>query len=248
MSSKDYLYRANSAGEENTQPNYIEFHQDQFDLSDHDIQTLENEQDQAAVDISIMRTAKKNLCFELEYLQTVCQALDIRASNKFEVFRQQMKELEDNPLLALQGGAAQLESQHQLETLTPKGNKNQIMFVDAQQAKNKEVKIYLEQMYSILSQMKVDYLKSDSGRDRNQVRKSLKAMCYHLERTRLYLDGYINPRDISLNLIDVKIEENDERKRAAHLTERLYCIVQKDFFTAYDKCKELDKKICQMQG
>ena len=58
-----------------------------------------------------------------------------------------------------------------------------------------------------------------------------------LERTRLYLDNFIYPRDLSLNLIDVPIEENSatERKKAMHLTERLYTIVYKDFFSAYEK-------------
>lgn len=69
-------------------------------------------------------------------------------------------------------------------------------------------------------------------------------MACHLERTRLYLDKYIYPRDLSLNLIDILIEENVvERKKAMHLTERLYSIVYRDFFTAYEKCREINNKI-----
>lgn len=62
-------------------------------------------------------------------------------------------------------------------------------------------------------------------------------MACWLERTRLYLDNYIYPRDNSLNIIDVKIDEQTEkdRRRDMHMTERLYSIVYKDFFTAYER-------------
>lgn len=121
--------------------------------------------------------------------------------------------------------------------------------MDSNKAIVKDIKSYLEKIYNILNQMKKDYLKNDSGKERIQIKKALKAMACHLERTRFYLDGYIYPRDLSLNLIDVNIEENKpERKKAMHLTERLYSIVYKDFFTAYEKCRELDNKISQMQG
>ena len=74
--------------------------------------------------------------------------------------------------------------------------------------------------------------------------RALLRMGTHLERTRLYLDKYIYPRDLSLNLIDVMIDDNlVEMKKSKHLTERVYSIVYKDFFTAYEKCKELDAKI-----
>lgn len=64
-------------------------------------------------------------------------------------------------------------------------------------------------------------------------------MSCHLERCRLYLDDYIYPRDVSLNLIDIHIDESTtaRRKKEMHLTERLYTIVYKDFFTVYEKCK-----------
>lgn len=103
------------------------------------------------------------------------------------------------------------------------------------------MKIYLENIYNVLSQMKRDYLKTENNiHNRKAIRKALKAMACHLERTRFYLDGYIYPRDISLNLIDVQIEASQqERKKAMHLTERLYSIVYKDFFTAYEKCVDL---------
>jgi len=74
-------------------------------------------------------------------------------------------------------------------------------------------------------------------------------MACHLERTRYYLDNYIYPRDLSLNLIDIQIEMSlQERKKAMHLTERLYSIVYKDFFTAYEKCIDLSNKIKLMEG
>lgn len=62
-------------------------------------------------------------------------------------------------------------------------------------------------------------------------------MACWLERTRLYLDNYIYPRDNSLNIIDVKIDETTERDRRKdmHMTERLYSIVYKDFFTVYER-------------
>jgi hypothetical protein len=45
--------------------------------------------------------AKKNLCFELEYIQTVCQSLDIRMSIHFGKFSKQlMKQTEEDPLAA----------------------------------------------------------------------------------------------------------------------------------------------------
>jgi hypothetical protein len=70
--------------------------------------------------------------------------------------------------------------------------------------------------------------------------------CY-LERTRLYLDDYIYPRDLTLDLIDISIEDT-QRKRPAHLSERLGAITYKDFFTAYNVCKKLHKKIRKMEG
>ena len=62
-------------------------------------------------------------------------------------------------------------------------------------------------------------------------------MACHLESTRLLLENYIYPRDNQLNLIDISIEENftTEKKKAMHLTERLYTVVYKDFFTAYER-------------
>ena len=36
--------------------------------------------------------AKKNLCFELEYIQTVCQSINVRSSVQFERFLEQQKE------------------------------------------------------------------------------------------------------------------------------------------------------------
>ena len=98
--------------------------------------------------------------------------------------------------------------------------------------------------------MKTEYLKNDQTQDREELKKHLITMACCLERTRLYLDNYIYPRDMSLNLIDVMIEENGitEKKRAMHLTERLYTIVYKDFFTAYERVILFNKKINKIAG
>jgi hypothetical protein len=44
------------------------------------VQTQDHDPEINMLDISIKHMAKKNLCFELEYIQTVCQSLDIRVS------------------------------------------------------------------------------------------------------------------------------------------------------------------------
>jgi len=53
-----------------------------------------------------------------------------------------------------------------------------------------------------------------------------------------------------LNLIDVQIEESSvvDKKRAMHLTERLYTIVYKDFFTAYERAVLFHNKIQKYIG
>jgi hypothetical protein len=108
--------------------------------------------------------------------------------------------------------------------------------------------------------MKKESLSSDSRLPREALRKQLITMACCLERTRLYLDSYIYPRDLSLNLIDVDIEEKqsssggaslanpESRKKAMHLTERLYNIVYKDFFTAYEKATLFTRKINKLTG
>lgn len=85
--------------------------------------------------------------------------------------------------------------------------------------------------------MKKDYLKDESKLTREEMRKHLTAMACYIERTRLFLDNFIYPRDLSLNLIDIEIDEGSvvDKKRQMHLTERLYTIVYKDFFTAYQR-------------
>jgi len=55
--------------------------------------------------------------------------------------------------------------------------------------------------------MKKDVLKDENKLSRDDLRKHLTTMACFLERTRLYLDSFIYPRDLSLNLIDVEIEE-----------------------------------------
>lgn len=99
-------------------------------------------------------------------------------------------------------------------------------------------------------------MRTDSQLQREALRKQLILMGCILERTRLYLDSYIYPRDLSLNLIDVKIEEETapgnsgpvSKKKAMHLTERLYNIVYKDFFTAYEKATLFNRKIQKLTG
>ena len=68
------------------------------------------------------------------------------------------------------------------------------------------MRIYLETMYTKLNQMKKEVLKDDNKLTRDELKKHLTTMACCLERTRLYLDNYIYPRDLSLNLIDVPIE------------------------------------------
>lgn len=47
---------------------------------------------------------------------------------------------------------------------------------------------------------------------------------------------------MQLNLIDVQIEDDNIalKKKDMHLTERLYTIEYKDFFTAYEKVVQLN--------
>lgn len=72
--------------------------------------------------------------------------------------------------------------------------------------------------------------------------KKLLKMASELEVSRLCLDNYIYPRDLQLNLIDVQIEDDNIalKKKDMHLTERLYTIEYKDFFTAYEKIVQLN--------
>ncbi|CDW89623.1 dedicator of cytokinesis protein 2 [Stylonychia lemnae] len=225
----------------------------QFDfndfISEQDLAVGED-QDQSILDDLVLRCAKKNLCFELEYIQTVFQSLNVRASTKFNEFSQQLYEerkisdMKDTDLFT-----KVTDDKGKNSNKMEKSRGAQINFVDQQKSRDKEIKEFLEKIYNVLISMKNEYLKHDSGKERKQVRKALKAMSCHLERTRQYLDNYIYPRDLSLNLIDVQIESSlQERKKAMHLTERLYSIVYKDFFTVYDKCVELSKKIKQMEG
>jgi len=48
--------------------------------SDDEEQKEGHELDLNMQDIALMHMAKKNLCFELEYIQTVCQSLEIQVS------------------------------------------------------------------------------------------------------------------------------------------------------------------------
>jgi hypothetical protein len=88
-------------------------------------------------------------------------------------------------------------------------------------------------------------LKEEAIKNKSELKKQFLNMACWLERTRLYLDNYIYPRDHSLNLIDVQIDDHTEvtRKKAMHLTERLYTIVYKDFFTVYERLTLFYQKI-----
>lgn len=112
------------------------------------------------------------------------------------------------------------------------------------------MRMYLDGVYQKLSEMKTEILRDDSKLTRDELKKSLVMMACLLERTRLYLDNYIYPRDFSLNLIDIPIEEYKriEKKKAMHLTERLYNIEYKDFFTAYEKVVMINQKIQKITG
>ena len=59
--------------------------------------------------------------------------------------------------------------------------------------------------------MKKEVLKDNTKMSREELKKHLTTMACFLERTRLYLDNFIYPRDLSLNLIDIHIEENNEK-------------------------------------
>lgn len=108
--------------------------------------------------------------------------------------------------------------------------------------------MYLEQVYEKLSALKRDHLKDEVPPE--ELKKHLTTIACYLERTRLYLDNYIYPRDYSLNLIDIKIEEQSMQdiKSANHMTERLYNIAYKDFFTAYEKTALFTDKIKKLVG
>ena len=110
-----------------------------------------------------------------------------------------------------------------------------------------KILVYLKQVYEKLDKMKKDYLKESQATFQNgeELQKQLLNMACWLERTRLYLDNYIYPRDNSLNIIDVAIDEQSERDRRKdmHMTERLYTIVYKDFFTAYERSQLFIQKI-----
>jgi len=110
------------------------------------------------------------------------------------------------------------------------------------------MRMYLEQVYEKLSALKRDHLREDCPAD--ELKKHLTTIACCLERTRLYLDNYIYPRDYSLNLIDIKIEEKSiqDIKRTNHMTERLYNIAYKDFFTAYEKATLFTDKIKKLAG
>jgi hypothetical protein len=63
--------------------------------------------------------------------------------------------------------------------------------------------------------MKKDFLKDENKLTREEMRKHLTTMACYLERTRLFLDNFIYPRDLSLNLIDIEIDEGSivDKKR-----------------------------------
>lgn len=153
-------------------------------------------------------------------------------------------------------GDTSVRFKEQIEIEEEKDFSQSIKIVDNQNAAQKKMREYLERVYKRLNQMKKDSLSADSRLPRDALRKQLITMACCLERTRLYLDSYIYPRDLSLNLIDVDIEERKEgsavyggqatpesRKKAMHLTERLYNIVYKDFFTAYENATLFTRKI-----
>jgi hypothetical protein len=110
------------------------------------------------------------------------------------------------------------------------------------------MRAYLEQVYQKLNNMKKQHLRDNCPRE--ELKKHLTTIACCLERTRLYLDNYVYPRDYSLDLIDVKIEEKSvtEIKRANHMTERLYNIAYKDFFTAYERAVLFNEKIKKLAG
>lgn len=92
--------------------------------------------------------AKKNLCFELEYIQTVCQSLDIRMSVHFGKFSKQlMQQAEDDPLQAhasKKGNAAGVRFNEQIEIEDEKEMSQSIKIVDNNNAAQKKMRAYLD--------------------------------------------------------------------------------------------------------
>jgi hypothetical protein len=106
------------------------------------------------------------------------------------------------------------------------------------------MKIFLENQMRDLIIMKDEFLKDQMVKNKDQIHKVLLIMGCQLERIRVHLDYSIYPRDLSLNLIDVRIDENiADRKKAMHLTERMHSVVYKDILLVYDKCIEFDERI-----
>jgi hypothetical protein len=70
-----------------------------------------------------------------------------------------------------------------------------------------------------------------------------------MERIRLYLDDYIYPRDIGLNIIDINIENSlSSNKASMRLSAREFSIKFADFFTAYKIARKFHKRIRKIEG
>ena len=202
------------------------------DEDDDDFEETKQDQDPNfnIKDLAIMHMAKKNLSFELEYIQIVCQSLSgINGSTSFNDYSKKM--MQDDPLQALSSKEETKGGVRFVEDETPAKQSKE------DEAKQTKLRSFLETAYTSLNQMKKDILKDENKLSREDLKKHLTNMGCFLERTRLYLDSFIYPRDLSLNLIDIEIEETAlvDKRRQMHLTERLYTIVYKDFFTAYER-------------
>lgn len=101
-------------------------------------------------DIAIIHMAKKNLCFELEYIQTVCQSLDIGFSSQFGQYSRRLARNEDDPLTALSEAGDKKKGVRFVE------EKEESKGVDPAKAK---MRSYLEEVYKKLSAMMKDYLR-----------------------------------------------------------------------------------------
>jgi hypothetical protein len=153
--------------------------------------------------------------------------------------------MNDNPLLALSAAEEEKGS-----SKVKFADESKIKHNKEEEAKQSKLRLFLENAYTKLNEMKKDILRDDNKMSREDLKKALTTMACFLERTRLYLDSFIYPRDLSLNLIDVQIEETAivDKNRQMHLTERLYTIVFKDFFTAYERAVLFKEKIEKYAG
>jgi hypothetical protein len=85
----------------------------------------------------------------------------IRASNKYDQFKAQMKE-EENPMIGLLNLSDNVSDIMSASRKISMGSMAPIEYVDSNAVKAKELKNFLERAYATLTQMKKDFLRGDS--------------------------------------------------------------------------------------